>query len=145
MAVHEDITSFMQRWITAREEAAILSPTVLAVAARQNFERGPLELHIEYTSLEHLKQMARRVLANRYNDDGEDNPAYEQGELFSGHLQQRYPIPHQRGSDPQYKLRHLLTDRERAWNVEFLRKSATARLAHADALEAEGRGRASVS
>jgi hypothetical protein len=141
MTIHEDINSAMQKWIDERSDSVVISPTALAMATQQQFERGELEPHIEYTSLEHLKQMARRILANRFGDEGEDNPAYdEQGELFSGQLQDRYPLPRSKGAEPQYKLRNLLTARERVWNVGQLRKSAFARLAHADALEAEGRG-----
>ncbi|MQV80727.1 hypothetical protein [Sinorhizobium meliloti] len=137
--MHEEINIAMQQWIADRSDCRVISPTALAIAVLQRFEPGRLEPHIEYTSLEHFKQMARRVLAHRFGEEGDDNPAYEdQGQLFSGHLQDRYPIPRKRNAEPQYKLRFLLTERERAWNVEQLRKSASARLAHADALEAEG-------
>jgi len=140
MTIHEEISVAMQRWIDERGEVAVMSPTALAVATLRWFEANSIEPHIEYTSLEHFKQIARRVLAGRFDIDSEENPVYEQGELFSGHLQERYPLPRSKGSEPQYKLRALLTDRERAWNVEMLRKAAMSRLAHADALEAEGRG-----
>lgn len=141
MSMHEEINIAMQKWVEDRGDCAVVSPTALAIAVLRRFEPGRLEPHIEYTSLEHFKQMARRVLAHRFGDEGESNPAYEeQGQLFSGHLQDRYPVPHQRGADPRYELRHLLTEKERAWNVEQLRKAGWARLTHADALEAEGRG-----
>src|SRR5262245_15999905 len=142
MTIREDITTAMSQWIDARGEVTVISPTALAVATMRYFEDGGIEPHVEYTSLEHFKQIARTVLAHRYDDEGEDNPAYDsQGELFSGYLQDRYPLPRKQGGEPQYKLRQLLTAAERSWNVEQLRKSAMARLEHADALEAEGRGR----
>lgn len=138
MSIHEDISSFMYSWLDARSGVGIISPTALAAATQSSYEAGEIEPHIAYTSLEHFKQIARRVLAGRY-DDHDENPAYqEQGTLFPGLLQDRYPIPRGRGQEPQYKLRSLLTAHERAWNVEVLRKSAKARQAHADALEAEG-------
>jgi hypothetical protein len=142
MTIREDITTVIGQWIDDRGEIAVISPTALAVATMRYFEDGGIEPHVEYTSLEHFKQIARQVLAHRYDDEGEDNEAYggDQGELFSGSLQDRYPLPRRRGAEPQYKLRRLLTATERAWNVEQLRKSAMARLEHADALEAEGRG-----
>lgn len=142
MSIHEDITVAMHQFIDARRDAAIISPTAVASAVLGNFKADEkVEVHIEYASLEHLKHIARRILAGRFEDEGEDNPVYggEQGELFSGHLQERYPVPRRQGIEPQYKLRSLLTAAERAWNVRILRKSADARMAHADALEAEAR------
>lgn len=139
MSLHEAIASEMTRFIDARADCAILSPAAIAAATLRAFNEDALEPHIEYASLEHFKNMARKVLAHRFDDDGGDNPSYSgQGELFSGHLQDRYPLPRKRGEDAVYKLRHMLTSEERAWNVRLLRKSADARLAHADALEAEG-------
>src|SRR3954471_13490769 len=108
MTIHEEILTFMHRWMDRRSAAVSISPTALAMASLRYFETGELEQHIEYTSLEHLKQMARRLLANRFDDEGEDNPAYDQGELFSGALQERYPLPRKRGAEPQYKLRSAL-------------------------------------
>lgn len=139
MSLHESINAAMQRYIDERADCAILSPSAIAAAAYDAFASADVEPHIEYGCLEHFKGMARKVLAGRFTDEGEDNPAYAgQGELFSGHLQDRYPLPRVAGTDPVYKLRALLTPDERAWNVRLLRKSADARLAHADALEAEG-------
>lgn len=138
MSLHETIVTSITRFIEARNDCAIISPVAVAVALLDEYGSGALEPHIEYASLEHFKQMARRSLAHRFTDEGEENPAYSsQGELFSGHLQDRYPLPRRKGEDTQYKLRSLLTAEERAWNVATLRKSANARLAHADALEAE--------
>lgn len=139
MSLHEAITTEMQRYIDARSDCAILSPAAIAAHSYEVFAQSSVDEHIQYGCLEHFKAMARKVLAHRFADDGEDNAAYaNQGELFSGHLQDRYPLPRKAGTDPTYKLRHLLTAEERAWNVTLLRKSADARLAHADALEAEG-------
>lgn len=139
MSLHEQITTEMHRFIEERGECAILSPAALAAAAYAKFADDSVEAHVAYGCLEHFKGMARKVLGGRFADTGEGNAAYaEQGELFSGHLQDRYPIPRAKGTEPVYKLRHLLTAEERAWNVKTLRKSGEARLAHADALEAEG-------
>lgn len=145
MSLHESINTAMQRYIDGRADCAILSPAAMASAAYQEFASDSVEPHIEYGCLEHFKGMARKVLAGRFTDDGEENAAYAgQGELFSGHLQDRYPLPRKAGTDPTYKLRHLLTAEERAWNVALLRKSGEARLAHADALEAEAMSQAAA-
>jgi hypothetical protein len=139
LSLHESIATAMQRYIEDRADCAVISPAAMAVAAYDAFADASVEAHIQYGALEHFKGMARKVLAGRFSDDGEENAAYAgQGELFSGHLQERYPLPRKAGTEPTYKLRHLLTAEERAWNVKLLRKSADARLAHADALEAEG-------
>ena len=66
------------------------------------------------------------------------NGELDLGVSFSGKLQDRYPLPRKAGEEAAYKLRSHLTPEERRWNVMQLRKSAHARLEHADALEAEG-------
>ena len=139
MSLHEEITRFQSRFIEDRRDCAILSPAALAAATLNAFAPNGLEPHIEYASLEHFKAMGRKALAKRFDDEGEQNAAYAaQGEMFSGHLQERYPLPRKAGEEPQYKLRSLLTPEERQWNVKMLRKSAEGRMLHADALEAEG-------
>lgn len=138
MSLHESISVEMHRYIDERSDCATLSPSAIAAHVYALFAPEAVEPHIEYGCLEHYKGMARKVLAGRFADNGERNQAYaNQGELFSGHLQDRYPLPRKAGCDPIYKRRELLTAEERAWNVSLLRKSGEARLAHADALEAE--------
>lgn len=137
MSLHESIMAEMTRYIDDRRDCAILSPSAIAAAVLRVYSADSLEPHVEYASLEHFKNMARKTLARRFDDEGDDNPVYaDQGELFSGHLQDRYPVPRKAGTDPVYKLREALTDDEVRWNLRSLRKSADARLAHADALEA---------
>ena len=145
MSLHEEITTFQSKFIEDRRDCAVISPAALASATLQSFAPDGLEAHIEYASLEHFKAMARKALARRFDDEGEDNSAYAaQGEMFSGHLQERYPVPRTKGTEPQYKLRSMLSADERRWNVNSLRKSVDARLAHADALEAEGMSKAAA-
>lgn len=135
MSMHEELTDSINREIESLGSAIALSPTTVALAVQRHFSATPIEPHIQYTSLEHIKHMARRILAGRFQPDGEDNDSHQQ-DMFTGHLQDRYPIPHQRGEDPIYKHREALTAKELRWNVEQLRKSAAARLRHADALQA---------
>lgn len=133
MSLHETITADLHKLV---EEAAadIITPASLAIALQQRYA-DDLEPRIQYLSLEHLKALARKVLARRFDAESDDADAY-QGELFSGHLQQRYPLPPKRGQEPAYKALEALTATEVRWNVQMLRKSATARMLHADALEA---------
>lgn len=137
MSLHDDIKTAIQATIDAMGDAVALSPTSLALAVQRGYATGHIQPHIQYTSLEHLKAIARRVLSGRYEADSEDNESH-QSELFSGQLQDRYPIQVKRGEQPIYKLRYALEPHEVEWNVNILRKSARARLEHADALEAWG-------
>lgn len=136
MSLHEDIQMRLARAHEGMAHAISITPASLALAVMREYSPDALEPHIEYGCYEHFKHMGRKFLAGRHNADGDENPAH-QGELFSGHLQDRYPVPRKAGEEPVYKLREHLTAQERAWNVAALRKSAEARLLHADALEAE--------
>ena len=137
MSVHEQINTDLQKLIDNAGEAAIITPVSLARALCDRYADAPLSAHTEYTSVEHLKTMARKKLARSYSAESGETKS-QQSEMFTGTLQERYPIPHKSGEEASYKLRRLLTDSERQWNVEYLRKSALARMEHADALEAEG-------
>lgn len=140
MSLHEHVVAEMQRFITDHSDCAMLSPGALAIVAFDKFSAGTVDPHIRWGCLEGYKGIARKLLGRRFGEDGSDSAAYaEQGELFSGHLQERYPVPRKKGEEALYKLRALLTPEERAWNVRQLRRSADARQLHADALEAEGR------
>jgi hypothetical protein len=133
--LHETITRDLQEVIDRLGGADTMSPTYLADTLLADYGGEDTDPRLRYTGREHLKQMARKVLAGRYGHEGDDNEAH-QGELFSGHLQPRYPIPRAAGEEPVYKLLGALTPEELAWNVRSLRASAKARLLHADALEA---------
>lgn len=149
MNLHQQITAEIERQYGAMSGAILISPTALAHRVFEAFSTGDEEPHVQYTSLEHLKQMVRGYLAKSKEPDGDDSDAYSQGSLdlgitFSGKLQDRYPLPRKAGDEPVYKLRSELTADERAWNVALLRKSGQARLEHADALAAEGQMQASA-
>lgn len=137
MNLHEGIRAAIARFIEERRDCVIISPGAIASAIYLQFASAQVEAHIAYASIEHFKQMARHALRARFDDDGEENPAYTgQGELFSNRLQERYPVPRKADEDPVYKRLEDLTRDELRWNVRSLRRSADARLAHADALDA---------
>lgn len=145
MSLHEGIIADLNTLIDRRGGVDIISPTSLALAAQSQYADIPdLPAQIAYTSLEHLKQMARRVLAGRYDAESDESEAH-QGELFSGHLQRRYPIPHKRGDEPTYKLLEAMTGDEIQWNENTLEKSADARMIHARALRAYRLSRAEAA
>lgn len=134
MSLHDDINQTLRKQLDELEGVIGIRPDTLALRALATFGGDSAEAHIRYGCTEHFKQMARRLLANRFEADGAENEAH-QGDMFSGHLQQRYPI--QRGPDeePEYRLRETLNVTELDWNINQLRKSADARLRHADALQ----------
>lgn len=143
MNQYQQIKAEMNRQYENLSDAVLVSPSGLAHRVFETFATGDEGAQIQYTSLEHLKQMSREFLRHQKNPESDGSEAYSaQGELpgisFSGQLQDRYPLPRKAGDEPAYKLRGHLTAEERAWNVKQLRKSAQARQEHADALEAEG-------
>jgi hypothetical protein len=144
MSEHSEIMTEMQAQLDAYGDAIIVMPSALAAATFASLSpEGGASRVIEYLSLQMLNAMARKLLGRKFSHESDDTDAYS-GDLFSGALQPRYPLPRKRGEEPVYKLRCQLTDDERSWNVEQLRKSAQARLEHADALEAEGDLRSAI-
>jgi hypothetical protein len=145
MSLHESIVTDLNRLIDGQGGVDIISPTSLALALQATYaEAGALKPQIAYASLEHLKQMARRALSGRYGAESDDTEAH-QGELFSGELQSRYPVPHKRGDDPIYKLLDTMSDAEIQWNETSLERSADARMIHARALRAYRLSRAQAA
>jgi hypothetical protein len=140
MNQHQQIVAEMARQYEGLQDAILVSPSALAHRVFETFATDEVEPHVAYASLEHFKAMARKFLAGRNEADSDENPAHgaQASFEFSGQLQDRYPLPRKATDEPVYKLRSQLTSDERAWNVAVLRKSARARLEHADALEAEG-------
>ena len=134
MSLHDDINQTLRRELESLEGVLGIRPDTLALRTVAAFNGESADPHVRYGCTEHFKQMARRLLANRYDPDGAENDAH-QGDMFSGHLQQRYPIPRSANEEPEYRLRELLTPDELDWNIGQLRKSADARLRHADALQ----------
>ena len=136
MSIHAQAVEVISRVIADAGPNESLMPSLVAERVFEYFKTEGVPLEIEWAAREHFKQMARRQLARHFDADSDDNPAH-QGEMFSGQLQVRYPVP--RGShdeEPTYKPRALLTIEELDWNIQALRKSASARLQHADALQA---------
>ncbi|MGP9819227.1 hypothetical protein ACTZWW_04360 [Salinarimonas sp. NSM] len=142
MNPHQRIRVELARQYESMADAVEVTYSALAYRVWELFSNGDEDPNIHYAALEHYKQMSRAFLRARHDPDGEENEAVQHdldfGPRFSGRLQDRYPVPRMKGEEPVYKLRQHLTASERAWNVRQLRRSASARLEHADALEAEG-------
>lgn len=137
MNLHENLNSMMLQFIESCDDCVAVMPSAVAAATFARLKTGKLDPHIEYATLEHLKGMGRKLLAKRFEPEGEDNPAYsDQGEMFNGNLQRRYPVPRKRGEDPTYKLLEHLSDAELDWNIARHGKIANSHTAHMDALAA---------
>lgn len=150
MNEHGKIVEQIARQYELWGDAVIVSPSALAHSVYSAVANGDESDIVNFLSIEQLKQMCRAFLRRRNDDDGEENEVYAAqgnfgfGDVFTGKLQDRYPVPRVGSSEPVYKRRADLTAEERHWNVMQLRKSGQSRLKHADALEAEGNERAAA-
>ena len=137
MSFHDQIQQVIHTVINGLDGEGIISisPTTIALRVHDQFGSEEEDPHIRYASVEHFKQMARKALAGKFSTEAHESDAY-MDDMFSGHLQTRYPIPLEKGREPVYKSRDALTQDELDWNIEQLRKSAMSRLEHADALQA---------
>lgn len=135
MSAHAEIEQEIRKIITELNDAGVVSlgPTAIALRTYEQYARADDDIHVKYASVEHFKQMARASLARQYDADADESEAY-QDDMFSGHLQTRYPIQRGRDEEPIYKPRDALSVAELDWNIAQLEKSAQARLRHADAL-----------
>lgn len=134
MSLHDDVQQILRKDLfTLNEQGVDVMPNTLALRALDAFGGVGVEPHLAWGCVEHFKQMARALL-RIYEPRDETSEAY-QGDMFSGHLQARYPLPHADGDEPVYRVRSLLSTAELDWNIAQLRKSAQARLRHADALQ----------
>lgn len=102
MKQHQQIMAEMAKQYEAMRDAVIVGPGSLAYGVFHSFATGEEDPHIQYASVEHLKQMARQFLARRNKADSDDNPAHvDQGEFsFTGQLQDRYPLPRKGDEEP---------------------------------------------
>lgn len=136
--MYEDITQATRAQLLHMQEvgAICISPSALALAVYQEFSTGGEDDHITYLALEHCKQFSRKLLASKFDVTDEDvGPA--QDDLFSWQLQEYYPTPKpDKKHEPVYKRMGDMTWDEITFNVENLRKSAKALMAHAACLEA---------
>lgn len=142
MSLHDDIMATIDKLVaeTDGNGAVYISPTAIAMDVHAEYGGTEEDEHIQYASIEHFKQMARQRLRKRFDPVSQDAMDV-QDDMFSGELQKRYPIPRAKDEEPQYKLRWLLTDDERSFNLSRMRKAANRLLAHADAFEAEWRSK----
>ena len=136
MSQHNQITQYMNQKINQLGNVESISPSYLASMISADYGDEKTHPIMSYMAYEHAKSIARKLLANKFSIDATDSRSYssEQQELFTGILQERYPVRVNKGQDPQYKPLSYLSESDLDWNINQLRKSAKARIAHADAL-----------
>src|SRR5260364_16002 len=133
MSLHEDIQQKMKAAVVQASEQDMndLPPSWIANQVYDAYGNTSVDAHVQYACMEHLKQMARKLLASKFHPDRDE---IAQGELSPETLQTRYPIKRKRGEEPVYKLLDALSEIEGYWNVEQLEKAGGARFKHTDTL-----------
>ncbi|OLL27448.1 hypothetical protein BTH42_31880 [Burkholderia sp. SRS-W-2-2016] len=124
------------------EDVQRVECNTVADRARTRLESGNESICARYGFMQYLLDVTRRELARSYGAESHETQAI-QGDLYTGTLQARYPVPHQRGESPQYVLLDLLTPEQVRWNARQHRKVGRAHLRHADALDAYAHTKAS--
>jgi len=147
MSLHDDVLARMRIEHEALQDLEQICPSTLALRVFEFFKADrEYEIHLRYASLEHLKQIARGLLAHAHETAKrfEDMAAAGSPDMFAELLQDRYPIHVPKGAEPQYKLRDRMTDAELLWNERKLMRTSDALAQHARALAAyrEERARA---
>jgi hypothetical protein len=133
------LREIVERIVSIRDSDIAISPSWVATQAM--FELDPKktsESNIYLAAHLQFRQIARKVLGAKF--EAEVDADKDQHPLFPD-LQRRYPLPHLKDEEPRYKLLEYLDHDERVFNVNRLRKEASGKLAHADALEAYDQAR----
>lgn len=135
MNQHEAIVLEIHAAVDALGGADSITTQSVAEAVQAKYGTEGVSPYIAYASLEHFKQMARQVLALKF-DVAAKELGEATGELFDDRLQERYPVPAPRGEERVYKRLEALTDIEVAWNVQRLERAGRSLIAHARTLRA---------
>lgn len=117
--------------VTSIDPAMIADRVMASIEAV--FEDNPLEwvgCHL------HVRQLARSYLRGRFAPESKQNGDSE-NDLFPETLQDRYPCRPRPESEPVYTLRSSLSEEDRWYNIDRLRKTAVALVKHSNAFEAE--------
>ena len=117
-----------------------ISPKLLAEKVFDEIDpRSRSPLLVQGAAILELRQLARGICRDEHTKSQEVS---ESGSLFDFQLQARYPATRaiegmDREKEEVYVLREHLTVKERRQNSARLRGEANAKIAHADALDAE--------
>jgi hypothetical protein len=135
--MHAVIMAKVRETITSLQAVSSISPTLVAIKVHDYFiNSGDIEAHLEWCSIEHLKQLAREALRHFNPTDRARVEALAQNDMFSEHLQDRYPIQVPKDEEPQYVRRDDMTPDQLDWSIAQIRRAGRALLKHGDALSA---------
>lgn len=137
MNQHETITSDIHRTVDDLGDIEIITPSAIADALIERYAGKDANLYLVWAGREHFKQMARQVLASKFDITAADL-SDTTGELFSDKLQKRYPVPAGADGEKSYKSLEALTEYEVAWNVQRMERASRTLQAHARTLKAWG-------
>jgi hypothetical protein len=128
------LREIVEEIILAQNGAISISPTWVAGQAMVKLDpTHETQASIYLAANLQFRQVARQQLGKKFEPEDDEIPA--QHPLWPD-LQQRYPIPTKRSEERQYKLLEYLSHTERLFNIARLRKEASGKLHHADALQA---------
>lgn len=129
------LQTLMHRIYDEHDTEIRVSPAWLATAVMQELDPSHVSPTLVYEAAHlQMRQIARGVCRGRFGP-GEPGVDADQHDLFP-QLQKRYPAKPTEDEEPVYILLEYLTEKDKTYNVEQLRKSGQARLNHADALDA---------
>jgi hypothetical protein len=137
------LADIVSKIIHTRRVETRISPSWVATEAILQIDPTKVSLPLVYLGCHlELRQIARGLLRLHFEDIADPSDDEQaQHEMFP-HLQWRYPAERKKGADaePEYVRLEELSKADIAFNVKRLRREGRAKLAHADALEAFGRG-----
>jgi hypothetical protein len=134
------LAEIVARIIDTRRKQIKINPSWIATEALNEIDPTSSSIGLVRAGCHmHLKQVARAQCRTLFEDGDDDAEPH-----FTGfeNLQWRYPTAHSKENiEHEYVVLGSMTTEDVAYNVARLRSEANAKLAHADALEAWGRGR----
>lgn len=145
-SLHDQVMQQMRLTADAMGTAHVsrISAQTLAIKVFDHYAACPIETHIEWTSIQHLKQMAREVVRRWEPHEQAARHADGQGDAFSDLLQDRYPASHRNGEEPEYVLREFMSHNDVIYNAHRMDKMGDHLKEHARALLAWDQSRGGV-
>lgn len=128
----QKLRDILVRMYERRSGEIRISPAWIATEAMSELDPDKTAPTLVYRAAHlQLRQMARSICRKKFEDDGEA----EQHEIWPD-LQTRYPAAHSTDAEPEYVLLEHLSEADKTYNVNRLRREGRAKLDRADALEA---------
>ncbi len=143
----QPLTAVVAKIIETRRNEKRINPSWIATEALLEIDPDKVSVPLVYLGCHlELRQIARGLLRQHFeNPSSPADDEVAQHDLFPD-LQRRYPSARSKeAAEPEYVLLDEMTDSDIWFNVGRLRKEGTAKLRHADALEAFGRDKTAAA